>query len=479
MGSCRLGAQAELDVAEDLRDLEVLCREQLRRLRDRLADIRRPGSGVPPAVRAEFSAMAATLTAAYENDGAELRRLAGCPLDEMAAGRRRVADVFRARQCLVAAVLVGSDWHSPSISHSIGSQAGRHDGRVTGHVDDYKRDRHPEAEAFERRWAAEMVDDPCGHEPRAIVTSSGMAAVATALSAVAQVAGAGPVLLGRSTYHETRELVQTGPLRARVRFVDEDDPAAWGDLLATAAAVIVDSRGNSASMPTTDVRGLLATIDRTGRPTVVVVDSTGSSVALQPWGWLPPASAVRLVVVESLTKYAQLGLDRTAAGVLVAAGPLAGRLDTLREHLGTNIADVAVEQLPWPNRGRLERRLARIERNAGVLVEALSARIRDERLPLGVAYPGSGGLAALSPQASLPTTELLARLVKEAMAIAADRGVDLAEGSSFGFDTTRLYLTATTTRFGVPFLRVAAGTEDAVAIREVADVLADAVMAAG
>jgi hypothetical protein len=72
----------------------------------------------------------------------------------------------------------------------------------------------------------------------------------------------------------------------------------------------------------------------------------------------------------------------------------------------------------------------------------------------------------------------LARLVKEAVVLAAERGVILAEGSSFGFDTTRLYLTATTTRYGAPFLRVAAGTEHAGAIGGVASVLADALEAA-
>jgi cystathionine beta-lyase/cystathionine gamma-synthase len=468
--------QAVLDLVEDLADLEALCRDQVDRLDERMVDLERPGSGVPGAVRVEHAALAAQLIEQYADDAKALRRLRGCPLEEMADGRRFVAERVRARQGLTAAVLVASDWHSPSISHSTGSQAGRQEGRVTAHTDDYKRDRHPEAADFERRWVAEMVDDVVGHRPRAVVTSSGMAAVITALTALVGMAGAGPVLLGRSTYHETRELVQTGPLRDRVRLVAEEDVAAWAR--EPAAAVIVDSRGNSATMPAVDVRGLLEALDRSGRATVALIDTTGSSVSLQPWPWLRRGSAVRLVVVESLTKYAQHGLDRTAAGVLVASEPLADLLDDLREHLGTNIADVAVEQLPRPHRARLERRLARIERNAGVLGAALATRISDQRLPLRLAQPRGGGLIALSAPEHLPTTDLLARLVKEAVVLAAERGVILAEGSSFGFDTTRLYLTATTTRYGAPFLRVAAGTEHAGAIGGVAAVLADALEAA-
>jgi hypothetical protein len=67
---------------------------------------------------------------------------------------------------------------------------------------------------------------------------------------------------------------------------------------------------------------------------------------------------------ESLLKYAQLGLDRANADVIVAQARDAEMLEGYRKHLGTNIPDVAVHTLPPPDRGVLERRLARLERNA-------------------------------------------------------------------------------------------------------------------
>ena len=66
-------------------------------------------------------------------------------------------------------------------------------------------------------------------------------------------------------------------------------------------------------------------------------------------------------------------------------------------------------------------------------------------------------------------------LVDEAVAEAARRGVALLGGSSFGFDTARIYLTAEGRERGEPFVRVAAGTEDRIAVESVAAALAAAV----
>jgi hypothetical protein len=61
------------------------------------------------------------------------------------------------------------------------------------------------------------------------------------------------------------------------------------------------------------------------------------------------------------------------------------------------------------------------------------------------------------------------------VAEAAKRGVALLAGSSFGFDTTRIYLTAARAVSGEPFVRVAAGTEHRLALEPLADALAAAI----
>jgi hypothetical protein len=164
-------------------------------------------------------------------------------------------------------------------------------------------------------------------------------------------------------------------------------------------------------------------------------------------------------------------------------------LDVLREHLGTNIGDVSVHQHPRPDRSLLERRLRRIGRNAQVVAVTLNDRIVGGGFPVVISYPGlpqhpnfaslsdsqfKGGYVSIEPQAKDIGTAMLPRLIKAILYIAAEREVPICEGTSFGFDTTRVYLAAATSTYGSPFLRIAAGTEHRAGIAEVASVLCDA-----
>jgi cystathionine beta-lyase/cystathionine gamma-synthase len=178
-----------------------------------------------------------------------------------------------------------------------------------------------------------------------------------------------------------------------------------------------------------------------------------------------------LIVFESLLKYAQLGLDRANAGVIVARPDDAELLGQYREHLGTNIADVAVHALPRPGRPVLERRLNRLQRNAQFLAERLR-----EQAPASVeiVYPGLPGhpcacagrrlsfrgsclsIVFRDPDASLRREHAF---VEAAIADARRRRIPLLAGASFGFDTTRIYLTAARAEHGDPFVRIAVGRE--------------------
>jgi len=194
-----------------------------------------------------------------------------------------------------------------------------------------------------------------------------------------------------------------------------------------------------------------------------------------------------MILFESLLKYAQLGLDRANAGIVVARSGDAERLSHYREHLGTNVADVAVHALPRPDRQVLERRLARLERNALLLAERLLVQVGDS---VEIVYPGlpshrgaasarrlpfRGGCLSIVFRERTATLRREHALVEQAVAEAARRGVALLGGSSFGFATTRIYLTAEGADYGEPFVRIAAGTEHRLEIERVADALAAAV----
>jgi cystathionine beta-lyase/cystathionine gamma-synthase len=404
-------------------------------------------------------------------------------LKELAAEKAALADLLRVEQALTAALLGAADWQSPSFLHSTTPSAGRQDGRIRAHWNDYKRDRHLDADRYERRYRRALVDGP--PDLRALLTSCGMAAFTTVLSFL-QLEGKldGPLLAGRGLYHESRLMLERA-LPGRVQLVDEADTESLLRALdeLRPSALFLDSLSNTKWMPVPDLARVLDHV--AGTTAYLVVDNTGLSVACQPFAHAH--ESVRLIVFESLLKYAQLGLDRANAGVIVARGNEADRLCRYREHLGTNVADVAVHALPRPDRRVLERRLARLQRNALLLAQRVHTQVGDS---VEVVYPGlpshrcaavagdlqfRGGCLSIVFRKPDGTLRRERALVDEAVAEAARRDVALLGGSSFGFDTTRIYLTAEGADHGEPFVRIAAGTEHRLEVERVAKALAAAV----
>lgn len=461
------------DLAADLDELSFLCRaaeERLAGLEAALTD-----ACPHPPTRELLARAVASARRRYRALNGRIRVLHGetryAPrsrslVERITADRASLADRLRVEQALLAGLLAAPDWQSPSFLHSLVPAAGRQTAKIRAHWNDYKRDRHMDAEEYERRYVEEMIDGPAG--PRALLTGCGMAAFTTILAwLLGEGKLSGPVLAGRGLYHESRLLLER-MLPGRVRFVDESDSSTFVDAIARSrpCAVFLDSLSNTRWMPVPDLRAVIDALR--GSNTYLVLDNTCLSVGCQPFALAH--ETVRLVVFESLLKYAQLGLDRVAAGVIVAGSADAESLEEYREHLGTNIPDMSVHALPAPERGVLERRLARLGRNALHLARGL-----DERAPPGVSvlYPGRGGCLALLFEER--EQERQHRVVCEAVVEAARRGIGLLGGSSFGFDTTRIYLTAARAEYGTPFVRIAAGTEHRLELEALTDVLAIAI----
>lgn len=359
----------------------------------------------------------------------------------------RLAAVVRAQHALLGGLVTAGDWQSPSFAHSLHAQAGRQAGRIRPHVTDYKRDRHLDGAPYEALYVADYVGG--GADARAYLTSCGMAAFTTVLGLLAlELQPRGPVLLGRSTYHETKGLV-TATFGERVLLVDEEDTSAIVGALERVrpAALFLDSLCNAPGLAVPDLDAILRRVP----PTCwAVVDNTCLATSCRPFD----SPAPRLLVHESLLKLAQLGLDRVTAGIVVARGPGAERLSGLREHLGTNIPDASVYALPLPRREILDGRLARVARNARLLAAATGAR-----------WPGRGGLLELD-------TADADGFVARALAEARRRRVQLVVGAGFGFDATRVYNVAAER----PFLRIAAGAEHRLRADAVASALAAALV---
>ncbi len=411
------------------------------------------------------------------------RRATPARLAELAARKAVSADLLRAERAIIAALATAADWQSPSFLHATLPAAGRQYGRIRPHWNDYKRDRNLDAEVFERAYVAQMLDGP--PDLRALLTSCGMAAFTTVLAFLRDERRLErPVVIGRGLYHETRELLERG-LPGQVHAVDERETGAILRAIdeLRPSALFLDSLSNTRWMPVPDLRAVIERLR--GRETTLVIDNTGLSVSLQPFALA--GDGARLIVFESLLKYAQLGLDRANAGVIVVRGEDAEALAAYREHLGTNVADVAVHALPRPERWVLERRLGRLQRNAALLAERLRARVGDLA---EVVYPGleehpcypiaralsfRGGCFSLVLSDEDAELSREQALVEAAVAEAERRGIPLIGGASFGFNTTRIYLTGARAERGDPFVRVAAGTEHRLEVEALAEVLAAAV----
>ena len=488
--SARLLAAALADLAGDFGELLFLGRSAEAKLAATRSEVRAAGLREPTrrlllgefdAARRRYGTTTERLASLRER--AEREEPSSALVEELAAERAALADLLRVEQALTAALVSAADWQSPSFRHSIAPAAGRQVGRIRAHWNDYKRDRHLDADEYEHSYIEALVDGPPGL--RALLTSCGMAAFTTILSfLLLERRLEGPVLAGAGLYHESRLLLERA-LPGRVRFVDELDTPALLRIIdeVRPSALFLDSLSNTRWMPVPD---LAAVVERLrGTDTYLVVDNTGLSVACQPFA--SADGSVRLLVFESLLKYAQLGLDRANAGVIVARAGDADLLSVYREHLGTNIADVAVHALPTPDRGVLSLRLARLQRNA----LNLAARLGERSPPsVAIVYPGlpahpcaaaaatlrfRGGCLSIVFRMPDRGLERERELVEAAVAEAEKRGVALLAGSSFGFDTTRVYLTAARGEEGRAFVRIAAGTEHRLALEPLGEALAAAI----
>lgn len=482
-----VGAAALEDLAADFDELRSLCRGAEATLAETSAELE---SASLQARTAELlSRQLAASCRRHRSMGERLIALRDLAqfgeatpslVDDLAAEKRSLADLLRAERGLLAGLVGAADWQSPSFLHSATPAAGRQIGRIRAHWNDYKRDRHADAQRFERRWVAEMVDAPAG--VRALLTACGMAAFTTVLSFLTMESKLnGLALVGAGVYHETKLLLERA-LPGRVLVVDEGDTAGLVRTIEELrpSAVFLDGLSNTKWMPVPELRPVLDCLRDT--QTNLVIDNTALSVFGQPFAMAD--GSVSLIVFESLLKYAQFGLDRANAGVILARPDDARMLSDYREHLGTNVSDTAVHALPSPDRGMLERRLERLGRNALILARRLRERTGDGVV---IVHPGLTPHPSAAAPARLPftggclaivfdqRTPRLCRehlLVETAVVEASARGVALIGGSSFGFDTTRIYLTAARAEYGEPFVRVAAGTEHPADVEKLADALA-------
>ncbi len=417
--------------------------------------------------------------------------------EELIAEKKRIAYVVRSLQGVTGSLLAATDWQAPTFASSEQSQAGTQTGQITGTVNDYKRDHHADATNYERRWRQAYIDAPLRFPPQVYVTASGMAAFSTVLTTLATEDKInGPIIAGSACYFENKLLLEKF-FPGQISYVDEMNTesvlAAINEL--QPAAIFFDTLGNTEDVAAPDMASLVPRIiEEIKRPTILVLDTTGTATSYQPLRDFPRGPCkLSLIVVESLLKYHQFGFDRVSAGLMWRTGLTPLGIFGNRMHLGTGLVDASVLTLPQPNRKLFDKRLKRMGRNANLVAKALDDHARTTRMTAlaEVVYPGLPSHPAYEWMSKryfqgsflvfkLKPQYCFTAYYKKFLALAVDEarqaGVDLNGGSSFGFDTTRVYLTALyAAKHATPFIRISVGTETLYEVEKLIAVLTRAV----
>ncbi|OGC88301.1 hypothetical protein A2419_00345 [Candidatus Adlerbacteria bacterium RIFOXYC1_FULL_48_26] len=401
--------------------------------------------------------------------------------EELIQKKKEYGDLLRTFHATLGGLLSSGNWQSPSIWHTHTAQAGNETGKISVSANDYKRDMHIDEKRYGQQFVKAYVDHPLRLAPFAFPTSSGMSAVTTVLTSLhSRVAPDSVVMVGQASYFQNKwQLEKLFP--GQIHYVDEFDTE---NMLLMAeklqpSIVFLDSICGAESLAMPNLSVLIPKLSNLlSAESTLVLDNTGLASFCQPLRDLPlkPLGGMKLVVVESLLKFHQFGFDRAGGGIIwTPVGSEQGMFEA-RMHLGTIMPDASVLAMPVPDRELFDTRLSRIGRNAKIFAQELDefvgdgkgmlARVVHPSLPSHGAYSWAKDLPFQGPFVTLSFKEekqdvsnydaFVSRVEKAAQAA----GVDIVGGTSFGFDTTRLYVTARyATNITAPFVRVSLGTE--------------------
>lgn len=389
----------------------------------------------------------------------------------------RIKEIIRANQGLLGSLLTMTDWQSPSYESSGLSQAGIQTGTIRATINDYKRDQHRDALALEQAYKKAYVDAPIKFPIQPLATASGMAAFTTILTfLMVEKKISDTVIMGRASYFQNKELVRR--MFGRVIEVDEHDTQTFLKAIDTykPQAVFLDTLGNMEDMTVPDTHAIIKHLAKNKQETYLILDNSCLSLMYQPLVKAPWKSNLHIIVFESLNKFHQFGMDRVTGGMITAVGRDALKLFDWRVHAGTNISDASAHSIPTPNRQTLRNRMRHIGENTLHLATALQTYIEahpNTKLA-HVVYPGlpnhpdhawskslpfHGAFFVLAFKPQYQSIAVYKRFVKLAIAAAKKQHSTLVGGTSFGLDTTRIYLTAVRASTTTPFIRIAPGIE--------------------
>ena len=402
--------------------------------------------------------------------------------------------ILRSQSLISSSTHVETDWQSPSFEHSVKPEAGLMAGDVSGTINDYKRDTHPDAIRYEKKFVEEYYRSKFKFLLKAYLTNSGMAAFQTIFTYLMSERKIREfVLCGNGSYFQYKQIL-SGSLGDKLISADESNT---DEIIAKIkkfkpSVIFLDTICNSHHLSVPDIEAVCRYLSKEAkRETYLIIDTACTAVKFQPFLPARNKRRVRIITFESLNKYHQFGLDRVTAGIIVCENRDARGIFEYRKHAGTIITDSSVYALPLPSRKLLDKRLNRHQRNALELALFLNRQLWDGNFSKieSVIYPGlsdhsgfnttrkyefSGSFFNIKLKKKFASRNNMKKLVGIIIRQAKKNNIDLIAGTSFGLNTTRIYLTSLWTSYGQPFLRISAGTEDIIQLEKIKKVMKEA-----
>ncbi|WP_437762652.1 pyridoxal-phosphate dependent enzyme [Sorangium sp. So ce281] len=311
------------------------------------------------------------------------------------------------------------------------------------------------------------------------VTSSGMAAYMLIESFLLRerLAPGATVLLAPYIYFEASE--QLTSLRSvRCVWAKEYEVASMLALVAEhrPSVVFLDSLANTATQRMIDLPAFVAGLRRQKLgPMTLVIDGTmiSGGVSLEV---IRGGDGVEVLYYESCSKYLQLGLDASMAGLVAYPVEARATFERLRRNCGSILYKHGAHLFPVYDRTRFHQRMLRISNNALRVASLLSQRKQVLDL-VEVIYPGlpshpdhavaqrlpyaGGCVTFLFREPGMNHRDQLEAVIEEILERARPLGLHLTKGVSFGFSAPRISAAASMAESEPPFLRLYVGDRGA------------------
>lgn len=402
--------------------------------------------------------------------------------------KERLRKIYR----LAGSLFRASDWQSPTYNTSLYFREISNT-QIAEHVLDYKRDGHIEGISFEKKFTDEYLSHLGSTKFQSYLCNSGMAALSTISSWLEQeLSLTGPFLAIEPMYFECLHILEGTHKKLIRESLQSDDEIIKSIELLRPQVLYLDTITNTGTQIKRNLSKLLPALSSYAtkeKPVFIVADTTCEPALLLDenlFGKLKEDS-VSVILYESLAKYHQYGMDTVMAGIISISCSeyLHTSLKKHRARSGSIITDSSVGSLPVPNLPLIKKRLMKMSRNCNYLRERLAEyTLSPENLVLESSYSincsqkyddGFVG-STISILFKSPFDSLNAYRFFEAacIEIAKSYGLPLSQSTSFGFDESRLYVTAPSTMYEKPFLRFSIGRESSIHLQILSDVIIEA-----